>query len=332
MKFKRSVFRLKLYTEVPIPHSNNQIRLNNSVVLLGSCFAENIAQKLASNKFNTMFNPFGTLYNPISIYTIFQLIENRQDELEIYKYNSIYHCLNFSSSFQDTSLTNLNQDIMNKISEVKHFLHTTDTIIITLGTAWVYQLLDNKKIVGNCHKLPNNLFHRELLSYNEIENTLHHLSTFFSTHYPTTHVILTVSPIRHIRDNLLNNSQSKALLLAATHKVCSEKDNFTYFPSYEIMIDELRDYRFYEENLTHPTKLAKEIIWNKFREQYLSKDANSFIDDYETISKGLHHTFLDKATRKFKDKYLRKLTNLKEKFPTVDLSLDFDYFSSLKVK
>ena len=264
---------MKLQTIVDIAPSPWKIGYEDKILLLGSCFADSIGQIMSEHNLSVTCNPFGTLYNPLSIaQAINYKSEIANHKLPLVEYGGLWHSMAHHGSFSRASREETEQAVLASVETMQTALQGASVIIITFGTAWVYEM--NGEIVGNCHKLPESRFTRRRLSVEEIVAAWQPILE----RYPDKHWLFTVSPIRHIRDGLHENQLSKATLLQAVEKltaeggltaqrsvseaVCQAKP--VYYPSYEIMLDELRDYRFYADDLVHPSSLAVNYIWERF--------------------------------------------------------------------
>ncbi len=323
---------MKLFTEVISPEASVHLEPEASIVSVGSCFAETIADFLNSNRFPTLYNPFGTLYNPVSISDV--LIHAIRDEMytidDLMYEQGIFipltHATRFSGTEQAIVLAKLNQTD----EQVRQALNSASLLIVTLGTAQCWRLIDQNKIVGNCHRIPNNRFSRELLSPSQVVDSLANLLEIIEKIYPNLSVLFTVSPVRHIRDSLIENSRSKASLIYAMSELTARFPNLFYFPSYEIMIDELRDYRFYDESLVNPSLTAQEIIRDRFANSVLSENSRRFIAHYAPIRKAINHTISsDHSNANFATASLKKIEELSKQFPSIDFSAERMYFTSL---
>jgi len=324
---------MKLFTEVSIPEASVQLEPGASVISIGSCFAETIAEYLNSNRFPTLYNPFGTLYNPVSISEVLiRAITNQPytaDDLLVEHGRAIplSHATRFSGTDRDTVI-----DLLNQTDElVRLTLTKASLLIVTLGTAQCWRFLDTNKIVGNCHRIPNNRFQRELLSPSQVVDSLATLIETVHNHYPQLTVLFTVSPVRHIRDSLIENSRSKASLIYAMSELSARFPKLIYFPAYEIMIDELRDYRFYDESLVEPSNTAREIIRQRFSQAVLSPRSRQFIQHYQPIYKSMNHRIDENAdTARFAETALKKIEELSKQFPHIDFTAEQNYFTALK--
>lgn len=283
---------MKLQTQIPLqsqPH--NQIDYHSKIVLFGSCFVENIGEKLKYYKFQQLQNPFGILFHPLAIENLISkaINKNTYTETDIFLHNEQWHCFDAHSKMSNVSKTSIVNGLNKSIHSTLSFLEQATHIIITLGTAWVYRHVESDTIVSNCHKIPQKNFNKELLTVDEVSESLQAISVLLKSINPKVSIIFTVSPVRHLKDGFLENSQSKAHLIAAIHQVVEPRNQLYYFPSYEIMLDELRDYRFYKEDLLHPNNLAVNYIWEKFQNVWISNDSNKTLEEIEAIQKGLEH-------------------------------------------
>lgn len=279
---------MKLQTIV-VPEKNDiTLSHNDKVLLLGSCFTDSIGEKMEYFGFRCMRNPFGILYNPFSIATCLEYcIDNRIiDDKDMVFNNHLWHSWYHHSRFSDTSKEQCIQSCNTKIEEAHHFLKDVNYIFITWGTALVYTLIERNIVVGNCHKLPEKYFNRRLLSVNEIAERYTALEQKLHTYNPQAKIILTVSPIRHWKEGYRRNQLSKSALHLAIELLQNKRTMFHYFPSYEIVMDELRDYRFFEADMLHPNSVAIDIIWEKLLDAYTNeatRDVCAIVDKYRKM-------------------------------------------------
>lgn len=273
-----------------IPESSEKVRLKDQVFTIGSCFADNIGSRLRDYKFNVLSNPLGTIYNPYSIFkNIRLLLSEGLDPDNFTKIRDVYFHWDTHSAISGTSLTTFKSLLEDRALESRQSLMGSQWLIITFGTMYVYRNIKANKIVANCHKAPRSDFERLALTSKEIiEDYFETLEVIRSVN-PGMKVILTVSPVRHIRDGLIDNNISKATLLQAVKEIVSSDENTTYFPAYELMIDVLRDYRFYKEDMIHPNEQAVQYIWEQFIATYMDNEALKFIDQWTRIRKSLDH-------------------------------------------
>ena len=309
-------------TKIPISKSAHPIDYHSKIVSLGSCFAVNMAEKLDFFKFENTCNPFGIIFNPVSIEKLVYRITQQlfYTENDIFFHNERWHCYEAHSELSHSNkaafLNTLNgiiEQANRQISDASHF-------IITLGTSWVYRNIETNEIVANCHKVPQKQFKKELLSVEIIEQSIQNSIALIHNVNPNANFIFTVSPVRHIKDGFVENQVSKAHLIAALQTAISHLPSATYFPSYEIMMDELRDYRFYAEDMLHPSRVAIDYIWERFKETSISETAFSIMDEVETIQKGLAHRPFNansESHQQFLSKLQDRITVVQKQFPGI---------------
>ena len=285
---------MQFRTQIPIPKSNFPIDYNSKIVSLGSCFAENMAEKLDYYKFQNNCNPFGIIFNPVSIEKMIYRIVNQifYSENDIFFHNERWHCYEVHSDWSNYNaaefLENLNAVLRTSLIQLFQASH----IIITYGTSWVYRNTESNAIVANCHKVEQKEFKKEILSIETIEKSIQNTIGYFQIINPNVNFIFTVSPVRHLKDGFVENQLSKAHLISAIYQQLQTEQcklNTEYFPSYEIMMDELRDYRFYAEDMIHPSEVAIDYIWQRFSETTISEENHSIMNEIEIIQKGLAH-------------------------------------------
>ena len=285
---------MQLQTIIPLkPQQHNQINYDSKLLLLGSCFSENIGDKLAYYKFQNLVNPFGILFHPKAIENLILNAINKKvyTPEDVFFHNERWHCFEAHSVLSATTKYELLASLNTAIQLTNQQINESTHIIITLGTAWVYRLVETDSIVANCHKIPQKKFLKELLSINKINESLDAIITLIRSVNKNASIVFTVSPVRHLKDGFIENTQSKAHLVSAIHSVLSPRAESRghYFPSYEIMMDELRDYRFYKEDMIHPNQTAIDYIWERFANVWISNKAHKTIQDVDTIQKGLSH-------------------------------------------
>ena len=310
---------MKLYTSVDIAPSEKKIGYQDKILLLGSCFADNVGEKFAEHYFQTTINPFGTLYNPASI--VNSLLPIASDHLPITFHNGLWHSMMHHGSFSTRDKLELITRCESSQTMMAKAITDSDTIIVTFGTSWIYKM--DEFVVANCHKMPANRFRRECMSSAEIVSMWLPLLT----KYPNKHWIFTVSPIRHIKDGFHANHLSKACLLQAIDTLISNAEcinpasTYSYFPSYEIMLDELRDYRFYAEDMVHPSSLAVEYIWNRFLDTYMSDNTREQMRVLHQLWRDRHHRCLhpeSQEAKAFEQHLSERVTKLKQVYPWLE--------------
>lgn len=302
-------------TNIQLKKEENQIDYASKLLLIGSCFSENISKKLAYYKFDMASNPFGILFNPKAIETLIEhsLNEKVYTEKDIFLLNERWHCFDAHSDLsavdKNELISNLNSAIDSTNKQLKEATH----IIITFGTAWAYRFIETDAIVGNCHKVPQKKFVKELLSVGEISTSLKNICLRISEVNPKATVIFTISPVRHIKDGFVENSLSKAHLITAIHEtirvIPPSGVKGLYFPSFEIMMDDLRDYRFYNSDMIHPNETAVDYIWEHFQHVWIDKNTASIMKEVDSIQKGLAH----KPFNPDSEQHLQFLADLKQK-------------------
>jgi GSCFA family len=311
-------------TQIPISKNNNPIDYSSRIVSLGSCFAENMDEKFQYFKFQITTNPFGIIFNPVSIERIIERIVNQElfTEKDIFYHNERWHCFEVHSDLshddKEHFLENLNQIIQSVHAQILTSTH----VIITLGTSWVYKNVETNQIVANCHKVPQKNFTKELLSVEIIKKSLENIVSLVATVNKNAKFIFTVSPVRHIKDGFVENNVSKANLITALYSSISQLPTSSYFPSYEILLDELRDYRFYAEDMLHPNKTAIDYIWIKFFENYISENEFQTMQQVCDIQKALHHKPFDPNSESHQQ-FLSKLRDKMAKLVLENPNLKF---------
>ncbi|MDP5200910.1 GSCFA domain-containing protein [Flavobacterium sp. DG2-3] len=316
---------MQFRTQVPISKSNNPIDYNSKVLSLGSCFAENMADKFDYFKFQNETNPFGIIFNPVSIEKLFNRISKQEwfEEKDVFFFNELWHSYevhsDLSNSDRQELLETLNKAVAETYKQVKEATH----IIITFGTSWIYRNLEKDQIVANCHKVPQKQFSKELLSAEAIQKSIQNTIEWIQTLNPNINFIFTISPVRHIKDGFAENQLSKSHLFTALHSNLKSKINnlkLEYFPSYEIMMDELRDYRFYAEDMLHPNQIAVDYIWKLFSENNISEDSFPIMKEVDEIQKSLRHRSFNPDSeqhQKFLAKLQQKIDALGKKLPHI---------------
>jgi GSCFA family len=278
-------------TEISIPPSPLRISHQSDIFTIGSCFSDVIGEKLVRNKFSVLANPFGVAFNPESIFTLLNecLDKNEFSKNGYIESHKIWHNYYFHSELYGTTLEELSEKINTQKKLAHVFLLKAKILTITFGTAYVYRLKSNRQIVSNCHKMPSELFTRELLSVDDIIKSFDQFYKKAILANPGLKIVLTVSPVRHIKDSIPLNNVSKSILRLASHTIAAANDAVSYFPAYEIMMDDLRDYRFYKEDMIHPTEVAEKYIWEKFTDTYLENQSKEFIREWAGVLKALEH-------------------------------------------
>jgi len=314
---------MQFRTQIPISKANNPIDYNSKVVSFGSCFAENMAEKFDYFKFQNTTNPFGIIFNPVSIEKIIERIikEEFYTEKDVFFYNERWHSYEVHSDLSNSDREELLETLNKAITETNKQLKEASHIIITYGTSWIYRNIESDQIVANCHKVPQKQFTKELLSVEVTQKSIQNTIDLIQVLNPNVNFVFTVSPVRHIKDGFAENQLSKSHLFAGLHQVLNTHNSkfitHNYFPSYEIMMDELRDYRFYSEDMLHPNQVAIDYIWHKFSENYISENSISTMQEVEEIQKSLRHRSFNPESeqhQKFLAKLQQKIKVIEEKW------------------
>lgn len=282
---------MQFRTELKLPPAPFSISHQHRIMPLGSCFSEHMANRLKRYLFHVTPNPFGTSYNPLSLAN--QVNDIRQNRKyvagDLNQQGDTYFSFDHYTAFSDADQNVVLQNINNALEKVHRSLPKTGLLMLTLGTAHAWQYQKENRIVNNCHKIPGKEFERVLLSPEKIIEKLGSALDQLLADYPELQVMLTVSPIRHLRDGAVANQRSKAILLVAAHELADKNERIHYFPSYELMMDDLRDYRFYTDDMIHPTDQAVEYIWQKFSKTILSEKSQEAVRNIEPILRFLEH-------------------------------------------
>jgi len=317
---------MKLQTEIAlVKQEGDQIDYHSKLLLLGSCFSENIAEKFDYFKFQNTSNPFGILFHPKAIETLVvnALNDKVYNASDVFFDNEQWHCYDAHSRLSNISKEDILSALNTSLKQTKQSIVNATHIIITLGTAWVYKAIEANKFVANCHKMPQEQFSKELLSVEKITASLLNIVQVIETVNKTASIIFTVSPVRHIKDGFIENTVSKSHLITSINSILKSKKRQFYFPSYEIMLDELRDYRFYGPDMIHPNKIAIDYIWEKFKEIWVSNKAEETMAKVDAVQKGLAHksfNYNSEAHKVFTKKVQAQKRQLTADFPFIIFS------------
>lgn len=309
-------------TPVNVGHFEHRIDHNSKVFLVGSCFVENIGEKFDYYKVPNKRNPLGILYHPFGMRDFIEraVTGNLFQSNDLFNHNERWHCFEAHSSMSDPDKDNFLQKLNSALKETLDYLKEATHVVITPGTSWFYRQIKNDMPVANCHKLPQLNFKKEISKVTEIEDALNSILTQVHDLNPKAQVIFTISPVRHIRDGLVENQLSKSILFVALHQMISSHKFSHYFPSYEILMDELRDYRFYAEDMLHPGKVGIDYIWQKFTSAWFSAEGLQMLKEIEAIQKGLSHLPFNEnssAHKKFKESLNIKMQSVHSKYPHI---------------
>lgn len=303
-------------------YPKKQVDYNSKILFLGSCFSENMGVILEHHKFDVLQNPSGILFHPKAIENlIVNSIQQKQiNESKLVLTNEIWYSLDAHSTLNDVNINLLIEKLELAQKQTLEFLKSATHIMITLGTAWVYKYLETNKIVANCHKIPQKKFEKLLLSVSKIEKSLQNSVEQIQQINKNATIIFTISPVRHAKNGLVENMLSKAHLLTAVHQIISKNQQLFYFPAYEIMMDELRDYRYYAEDMLHPNQTAIHYIWEKFSQIWIDVQAKPLMQEIDEIQKSLQHKpFYPESEnhQQFLKKLNQKITALQQKLPHI---------------
>jgi hypothetical protein len=308
-------------TTLILPDPGYTISYQDKIYSIGSCFADAMGNRLVQGKFKAMANPFGVIFNPVSVFRLLQggegAVANPHQYIER---DGQWYNYQLHSSYNAGSQQELEKEVREVKAASDAFLKDCNLLIITLGTAFVYELAGSAETVANCHKMPAALFNKRMLSVQEIVEAA---DAFFETYLIAEagrKVVLTVSPVRHIKDTLPLNSVSKATLRLAAHQLQEKWAQVQYFPSYEIMQDDLRDYRFYKKDMLHPSEVAEDYIWEKFTKTYLSAEALQLLAKWNKLSLAVQHKPFQVQSEAHQRFVKDSLVKLKELAPTMEVS------------
>jgi len=306
--------------------SNQEIGLNDKILTIGSCFSDVLGHYLSRYKFNLLVNPFGTVYNPISIFNYlddFEFVDEHYSELD----ENYFH-FDAHSKFFAKEKSRLKSLLEIQKMEVNNYLKSANYLIITLGTSFVYTYNKTQKVVANCHKVPQSEFTKNLLSLDEMSAAFQSAQKAINKINPHLKILLTVSPVRHIKDGMEENSVSKSLLRIFCDDAAKQYENVSYFPSYEIMMDDLRDYRFYKPDMIHPNDVAEEYILNFFQEFFFGKSTKSHINDWTKVLNAMKHNPFNLASENHQKFIKYNLLELDKFANMFDVSEEKKYFES----
>jgi hypothetical protein len=330
---------MKFHLEFDIKKLNPPINHQHQLFLIGSCFTENIGEKLKKYKFAVLENPNGILFNPVSVAeAIADYIENTQFNLNnLFNLNEVWHSWKHHSRFSgltvDESLTKINSST----TAAHHYLKDAEYIMITLGSAWIYTFTEkaaNAKpglVAANNHKAPADWFYRRLMTTEEVlqvlDNMVHQLFLF----NPKLKIIFTISPVRHLREGVVENNRSKAVLITAVHHLVDQSEKLFYFPAYELVIDDLRDYRFYSEDLVHPNYHATQYVWEKFVDVCMGGNTKKLMKEIHAINLAYQHKPFNSASGQHKiflKSFLEKTITLQGQYQYLNFEKEIDFFST----
>lgn len=313
--------------------SDIKIKHESKIEMIGSCFSEHIGQKLMDLKFDIDTNPFGIIFNPISIAKLLNRIHFKTyfNQDDVFEHQNLWFCYECHSSIYANSREELLLQLNKKIDSLHEASKKWDFLFITLGSAYHYTLLSKKATVANCHKLPQHLFEKKLAVLSELNSMYSELIQNLVSSNPKLNIVISVSPVKHIRDGIIENNLSKSTLLLLCNHISKQHANCCYFPSYELVNDDLRDYRFYEQDMAHPNKQAIQYVWEKFSDCYFEKNTIELNEQLASVQQAFHHKVLKADSEEFKNFKLsmhKKCLTIQSKHSNIDLSKEIAYFSA----
>lgn len=323
--WQQSVSMMEFRTKVEWPAPALTLSPQSKVTLIGSCFAVNVGQRMQAAMMDVHVNPFGVLYNPLSIAAVIKGVLSGGDfsENHFFESNEMWHCWLNDSSFSEMTKEGCMRHLKQVCVDELERLFTSDVLFITLGTNHYYNLKESGLVVGNCHKQPSALFEEKMLTVEDVVAEMNVMLHDLWAVNPALNVVWTVSPYRYQKYGLHESQLGKAVLLLAVDRLCRENARCSYFPAYEIVLDELRDYRFYNEDMLHPSAMAVSYIWECFCNHYFTSEMHEYVDATEKLSKALAHRPLhpdSESYRQFLCKTLLKLEQLNQKYPNFVIS------------
>ncbi len=309
---------------------DSKINHQQKLLLIGSCFTEQIGTKLANHKFAVLDNPNGILFNPISITkSISSYMNNKQyAEADLFYQNECWNSWEHHSRFSHPDKKICLQGINESQTKAHDFLKRADWLLITLGSAFVYEL-ENKEVVANCHKVPTDKFKKRLLPVEEVFTGLQTMLEEAVAFNPGIRIIFTISPVRHLRDGFIENNRSKATLIQTVHQLVEKNNNCFYFPAYELVIDDLRDYRFFAEDMVHPNYAATNYVWEKFITACIDETSQQLMKEIAVIVAAKNHKPFNPTSeqhKKFLQTNLEKVKKLQQQFPYLNLETEAAFF------
>ncbi len=327
---------IPLTTEVHLPKPDFEINHHSPILMIGSCFSDNIGALLETNKFNVLKNPFGVLYNPASIAQLLTLSlkNNTIEKYDLVFHNNQWHSLLFHGSFSATDPQLVLNEANKAIHTAHSFLKRAKFLIVTFGTSWVYAYKNSQQVVSNCHKIPDKEFDRYKLRVEAICNEWEKLLEQLHHFNPTLKIIFTISPIRHLKDGAYENQISKSTLFVAIDELMkiSKYHQLNYFPAYEIVMDELRDYRFYASDLIHLSELTVHYIFNRFQRCFFSEETLNCMKEIKKVVQAKEHRIMTRnisEIKQFGEDQLKAISQLQLKYPEIDFNPDIAHFKNL---
>ena len=324
--------KMKFRTEIEIKSADVKLGPNEAVLLIGSCFSENIGQKLSKNKIPTKINPVGTLFSPAAISACLNdILEIRKfSETDFFEENETWHSFRLHSVHSNVNLAVAVKNANEAVESAHHFLKKSRLLIITFGSAFSYTDRASNQKVANCHKLPSSSFSKELLQPEEIISSFSETIEKLKRFNPELQILFTVSPVKHIKDGIIENNLSKSICVYAAQSICKKNPTCEYFPSYELLNDDLRDYRFYKPDMAHPTEQAVDYIFDKFIHAHCKTEVIEMMGKVQEVQKMMEHrpVVRNKAYLDFLMAGKYKTEAFKKQFPFLNFESELNYFES----
>lgn len=296
---------MEFKTTIPPFKGSCEINHQQKILMVGSCFSQEIGKKLDESGFDVLVNPFGVLFNSYSLVNCLNyVVRNKKfTSADFFEHNGLWHSYMLHSSYSSAHLDEAIENINKSIATAHRFLFNTEVLIVTLGSAWVYERKDTQQAVANCHKMPQNQFTKRKMGVNEIISDFTVLMEHLRVAFENLKVIFTISPIKHLKDGFVENNWSKSTLNIAVHELTRRFDFCDYYPAYEIMNDDLRDYRFYKNDMVHPNELATQYIFEHFGNAYFAKETQKIARDFSQLTQSAKHKVFNTASAEY-NKYV----------------------------
>jgi hypothetical protein len=325
---------MNFHLQFPVQLFKEKINYRDKMLFIGSCFTERIGNKMKEHKFSLNLNPHGILYNPASIASALRryISGGNLNESELFYANETWNSWEHHSCFSGPDKLKCLENMNTSISEAREQLQNTKWLFITFGSAFTYSLKEEKRLVGNCHKVPQTKFDKRLLKAQEIVKEFETLFSELKQFNPDLNIVLTVSPVKYVRDGVVENVLSKSVLIAAVHELVKRNNNAFYFPAYELVTEDLRDYRFYEADLVHPNEQAISYVFEKFMNASFSNETKEIFEKIKEIRTAASHRSFNEGSdsnKRFASVYLKRCEELSFEFPFLDLSEESVHFRAL---
>ncbi|MDM1547319.1 GSCFA domain-containing protein [Empedobacter falsenii] len=282
---------MQFRTTFQIQSSDFKLNHQHKILTIGSCFSDEIGKRLTDLKFDGLINPFGVIFNSYSIQNLIERSIHKKyfTTADVHQNGEEFFCFDVHSSFNALIKEAVLEELNSTLDEVYDYILSCDVVMITLGTSWIYEWKTSNQVVANCHKVEAKQFEKRLLTTEENLKSLELVVSDLKKINPTICIITTVSPVRHTKDGMVENNVSKARLLDALYQLSLQHNQVEYFPSYELVLDDLRDYRFFKEDLIHPTKQAVDYIWERFSETYFEQSTQTIIQKINKVISAINH-------------------------------------------